>query len=87
MLRADYATRWSNYRENFKNGLFTLNQIMDFENMPRVEGKIGDKHFMQAQYLGLEDADSTEDKMTKDVEENPENPPMEEKENDGDFDK
>lgn len=87
MLRADYATRWSNYRENFKNGLFTLNQIMDFENMPRVDSEIGDKHFMQAQYLGLEDADSAEDKMTKDVEENPENPPMEEKENDGDFDK
>lgn len=60
MLRADYATRWSNYRENFKNGLFTLNQIMDFENMPRVDSEIGDKHFMQAQYGGLEDSSSSE---------------------------
>lgn len=55
MLRADYATRWGNYRENFKNGLFTLNQIMDAENMPRVPPEIGDKHFMQAQYTALED--------------------------------
>lgn len=60
MLRADYATRWSNYRENFKNGLFTLNQIMDAENMPRVPPEIGDKHFMQAQYTALEDGPAEE---------------------------
>lgn len=58
MLRADYATRWGNYRENFKNGLFTLNQIMDAENMPRVAPEIGDKHFMQAQYSALEDGNA-----------------------------
>lgn len=56
LVRADFNTRWANYRENFKNGLFTLNQIMDMENMPRVDGEIGDKHFMQAQYQSLEDA-------------------------------
>ncbi|WP_187107347.1 phage portal protein [Treponema pectinovorum] len=62
MLRADYATRWANYRENFKNGLFTLNQILDMENMPRVKSEIGDKHFMQAQYLSLEDNNKNKEK-------------------------
>lgn len=55
LVRADFNTRWANYRENFKNGLFTLNQIMDMENMPRVDSEIGDKHYMQAQYVALED--------------------------------
>lgn len=56
LVRADFDTRWENYRENFKNGLFTLNQIMDMENMPRVDSEIGDKHYMQSQYNALEDS-------------------------------
>lgn len=61
LVRADFNTRWANYRENFKNGLFTLNQIMDMENMPRIDGEIGDKHYMQAQYHALEDNPDGED--------------------------
>lgn len=50
MLRADYATRWNNHRENFKSGLLTLNQILDKENMPHVDESYGDEHFVLENY-------------------------------------
>lgn len=53
MLRADYSTRWTNHRENFRTGLFTLNQIMDKENMPRITEKYGDEHFGLENYKPL----------------------------------
>jgi len=67
MVRADYSTRWTNYRENFRSGLFTLNQIMDKENMPRVTEPYGDEHFVLENYKpmsraldGGQDGDGTE---------------------------
>ncbi len=56
MLRADYSTRWTNHRENFKSGLLTLNQILDKENMPRVEESYGDEHFGLENYKPLSQA-------------------------------
>lgn len=74
LVRADFNTRWANYRENFKNGLFTLNQIMDMENMPRVDSEIGDKHYMQAQYGALEDNPDGKEESANGGEKEPENP-------------
>lgn len=85
LVRADFNSRWANYRENFKNGLFTLNQIMDMENMPRVDSDIGDKHYMQAQYVALEDNPDGEDESASGGE-NPEPEPDEDDEDDDDDD-
>lgn len=60
MLRADYATRWNAHRENFKSGLFTLNQILDMENLPRVKEAYGDEHFGLENYKPLSQAMKTE---------------------------
>ncbi len=54
LLRADYTARWNNYRENFKTGIFTLNDIMDMENLPRADGEIGDRHYMQLNMTTLD---------------------------------
>lgn len=46
MLRADYASRIDGEIKGLHGGLYTLNQIMDMENLPRVKEDFGDKHFM-----------------------------------------
>ncbi len=65
MVRADYSTRWTNYRENFKSGLFTLNQIMDKENMPRIEDRYGDEHFVLENYKPMSQAVNEENNQDK----------------------
>lgn len=73
MLRADYATRWTNHRENFKAGLLTLNQILDKENMPRVEENYGNEHFVLENYKPMSQSiqNNNDDKTKqKDDEEN-----------------
>jgi len=46
MLRADYKSRLEAERNGFQTGIYTLNQILDMENLPRVKEDWGDKHFM-----------------------------------------
>ncbi len=46
MLRADYKSRLEAERNGLQSGIYTLNQIMDMENLPRVKEDWGDKHFM-----------------------------------------
>ena len=68
MLRADFNTRWANYRANFQAGLFTLNEIRDFENMPRVDEPYGDVHFGLENYKPLDASmkdDNTSDEGKK----------------------
>lgn len=66
MLRADYNTRWANHRQNFQAGLFTLNDIMEMENLPRIQEDYGNVHFGLENYKPLstamnEDADGQEE--------------------------
>ena len=56
LIRADFNTRWANHRANFQAGLFTLNNIMDMENMPRVTEPYGDVHFGLENYKPLDTA-------------------------------
>lgn len=46
MLRADYKSRLEAERSGLQSGIYTLNQILDMENLPRVKEDWGDKHFM-----------------------------------------
>lgn len=77
MLRADYSTRWTNHRENFRSGLLTLNQILDKENMPRVTEPYGDEHFGLENYKPLSQSlnnsdENNSDETSNDDEENDE---------------
>lgn len=47
MLRADYASRMDGYVKGLTNGIFTLNDVLKFENMPAVNEDYADKHFIQ----------------------------------------
>ena len=46
IMYADYKSRLEAERNGFQSGIYTLNQIMDMENLPRVKEEWGDIHFM-----------------------------------------
>lgn len=60
LIRADFNTRWANHRANFQAGLFTLNEIRDMENMPRIMEPYGDVHFGLENYKPLSASMNTE---------------------------
>lgn len=46
LLRADYKTRIEGEIKGLHGGLYTPNQVLDMENLPRIKDDYGDKHFM-----------------------------------------
>ena len=56
MLRADYKSRMDSYVKGLQSGIYTLNQIMDMENLPKVNEPYADKHMMLENYKALGDS-------------------------------
>lgn len=67
ILRADSNTRFNNYIKGFNNGIYTLNEIREMENLPKIEEPYGDKHFLQLNMSPIEDIESMDDKNTDSV--------------------
>lgn len=64
MLRADYNTRMNNYVKGLQSGIYTLNQVLEMENLPKVNEEYADKHIMLENYKamdGKDDGDSSKD--------------------------
>lgn len=55
MLRADYKTRMSNYVLGLQNGIYTLNQVLEMENLPKVNEDYADKHIMLENFKAMDD--------------------------------
>ena len=65
MLRADYNTRMNNYVKGLQSGIYTLNQVLEMENLPKVKEDYADKHIMLENYKAMDGADK-DDKDGKD---------------------
>lgn len=65
MLRADYKSRMDSYVKGLQSGIYTLNQIMDMENLPKVNEPYADKHMMLENYKALGDNSKDEDSDDK----------------------
>jgi len=75
LLRADSQTRFQNYATGIMNGIYSLNQVAGFENLPSL-GPIGDFRFVPGNLMLLEQAVYGADVWgNKDVEEEIEEPP------------
>ena len=61
MLRADYNTRMNNYVKGLQSGIYTLNQILEMENLPKVKEDYADKHIMLENYKAMDGNDNKED--------------------------
>lgn len=57
MLRADYNTRMNNYVKGLQSGIYTLNQVLEMENLPKVKEDYADKHIMLENYKAMDGAD------------------------------
>ena len=57
MLRADYNTRMNNYVKGLQSGIYTLNQVLKMENLPKVNEDYADKHIMLENYKAMDGAD------------------------------
>ena len=55
MLRADYNTRMSNYVKGLQSGIYTLNQVLEMENLPKVNEDYADKHIMLENYKAMDE--------------------------------
>ena len=55
MLRADYKTRIDNYVKGLQSGIYTLNQVLEMENLPKVKEDYADKHIMLENYKAMDD--------------------------------
>lgn len=67
MLRADYNTRMNNYVKGLQSGIYTLNQVLEMENLPKVNEEYADKHIMLENYKamdGKDDGDSNKDESS-----------------------
>lgn len=53
--RADLTKRTESFAKRFQNGATTINEWRRAENMPPTDGDYGDKHYVQAQMVALED--------------------------------
>lgn len=54
ILRADYKSRIEGEIKGFHGGLYTLNQVLDQENLPRVKEAYGDMHFMPVNIASID---------------------------------
>lgn len=76
MLRADYNTRINNYVKGLQSGIYTLNQVLEMENLPKVNEDYADKHIMLENYKAMDGADKddsdkeNEDKKTDEEDKN-----------------
>ena len=52
-LRGDSAARAQYYRDMINNGIYTINEIREMEEMDGI-GKNGDKHFVSLNYTTLD---------------------------------
>lgn len=55
MLRADYNTRMTNYVKGLQSGIYTLNQVLEMENLPKVKEDYADKHIMLENYKAMDE--------------------------------
>ena len=62
MLRADYNTRMSNYVKGLQSGIYTLNQVLEMENLPKVNEDYADKHIMLENYKAMDGNDGKDEK-------------------------
>lgn len=69
MLRTDYNTRMTNYVKGLQSGIYTLNQVLEMENLPKVKEDYADKHIMLENYKAM-DEDKQDDKSGKDENDN-----------------
>ena len=69
MLRADYNTRMSNYVKGLQSGIYTLNQILEMENLPKVKEPYADKHIMLENYKAMDDDSKDQNKDSSNTEE------------------
>lgn len=58
ILRADSNTRFNNYIKGFNNGIYTLNEIREMENLPKIDEPYGDKHFLQLNMAPIQDMEN-----------------------------
>lgn len=65
MLRADYNTRMTNYTKGLQSGIYTLNQVLEMENLPKVKEDYADKHIMLENYKAM-DENKKDDESGKD---------------------
>ncbi len=74
MLRADYNTRMNNYVKGLQSGIYTLNQVLEMENLPKVNEDYADKHIMLENYKAMDgnakDEDGGNDDATGSTDEN-----------------
>lgn len=61
MLRADYNTRMNNYVKGLQSGIYTLNQVLEMENLPKVNEDYADKHIMLENYKAMDGNAKNED--------------------------
>ena len=61
MLRADYNTRMNNYVKGLQSGIYTLNQVLEMENLPKVNEDYADKHIMLENYKAMDGNAKDED--------------------------
>ena len=59
MLRADYNTRMNNYVKGLQSGIYTLNQVLEMENLPKVNEEYADKHIMLENYKAMDGKDDS----------------------------
>lgn len=62
MLRADYNTRMNNYVKGLQSGIYTLNQVLEMENLPKVNEEYADKHIMLENYKAMDGKDDGDSK-------------------------
>ena len=71
MLRADCNTRMNNYVKGLQSGIYTLNQVLEMENLPKVNEDYADKHIMLENYKAMDGSkDNKDDKDGKNKDEN-----------------
>ena len=57
LLRGDYASRMSGYATGIQNGIFSVNDVRELENMDRLsEEEGGDLHILNGNVVKLADA-------------------------------
>lgn len=66
MLRADYNTRMTNYVKGLQSGIYTLNQVLEMENLPKVKEDYADKHIMLENYKAMDEGKKDEENGSDD---------------------
>ncbi len=54
LLRGDIKTRHETYKTGIQSSYYSINDILEMENRPLLEGKVGDVHFMPINMVPVE---------------------------------